>query len=101
MSLFGREEGIRTLETFRFTHFPGVRLQPLGHLSINFLNYATTLYPCFSMSQGARRMLVTPYFLYFALRAIIEKTSIMFKIAPGNFSQPLGHLSINLLAVIL
>jgi hypothetical protein len=53
------------------------------------------------MSQGARRMLVTPYFLYFALRAIIEKTSIMFKIAPGNFSQPLGHLSINLLAVIL
>ena len=42
------------------------------------------------MSQGARRMLVTPYFLYFALRAIIEKTSIMFKIAPGNFSEPVA-----------
>ncbi len=35
--VFGREEGIRTLETFRFTHFPGVRLQPLGHLSINLI----------------------------------------------------------------
>ena len=34
---FGREDGIRTHETFRFTHFPGVRLQPLGHLSINLL----------------------------------------------------------------
>ncbi len=31
-----REEGIRTLETLlTFTHFPGVRLRPLGHLSIN------------------------------------------------------------------
>ncbi len=29
-----REEGIRTLETLlMFTHFPGVLLQPLGHLS--------------------------------------------------------------------
>ena len=31
----GEEGGIRTLETLRFTHFPGVRLRPLGHLSIN------------------------------------------------------------------
>ena len=31
-----REEGIRTLDTLlRYTHFPGVRLRPLGHLSIN------------------------------------------------------------------
>ena len=29
-----REEGIRTLETLPFTHFPGVRLRPLGHLSV-------------------------------------------------------------------
>ena len=29
-----REEGIRTLDTLeRYTHFPGVRLRPLGHLS--------------------------------------------------------------------
>ena len=25
--------GIRTLEAFRLTHFPGVLLQPLGHLT--------------------------------------------------------------------
>jgi len=29
-----REEGIRTLDTLlAYTHFPGVRLRPLGHLS--------------------------------------------------------------------
>ena len=30
---FCREEGIRTLDTLPYTHFPGVRLRPLGHLS--------------------------------------------------------------------
>jgi hypothetical protein len=33
-SLFSGERGIRTLDTLlRYTHFPGVLLQPLGHLS--------------------------------------------------------------------
>jgi hypothetical protein len=31
--MLGREEGIRTLDTLPYTHFPGVLLQPLGHLS--------------------------------------------------------------------
>ncbi len=31
---FCREEGIRTLDTFPYTRVPGVRLRPLGHLSI-------------------------------------------------------------------
>ena len=31
--LFGGEGGIRTLDTLRYTHFPGVLLRPLGHLS--------------------------------------------------------------------
>ena len=30
----GGERGIRTLDTFRYTHFPGVLLRPLGHLSV-------------------------------------------------------------------
>lgn len=35
---FCREEGIRTLDTLlAYTHFPGVRLRPLGHLSSTFL----------------------------------------------------------------
>jgi hypothetical protein len=29
----GGETGIRTLDTLRYTRFPSVRLQPLGHLS--------------------------------------------------------------------
>ena len=34
--LKSREEGIRTLDTLeRYTHFPGVLLRPLGHLSRN------------------------------------------------------------------
>jgi hypothetical protein len=33
-----REEGIRTLDTLEgYTHFPGVLLQPLGHLSVGLI----------------------------------------------------------------
>ncbi len=33
----GGEKGIRTLDTLlEYTHFPGVLLRPLGHLSIGF-----------------------------------------------------------------
>ncbi len=31
---YGGEGGIRTLDTLPYTHFPGVLLQPLGHLTI-------------------------------------------------------------------
>ena len=31
----GGEGGIRTLDTLPYTHFPGVRLRPLGHLSVD------------------------------------------------------------------
>lgn len=35
-----REEGIRTLDTLvAYTHFPGVRLRPLGHLSITISHF--------------------------------------------------------------
>lgn len=30
----GGQGGIRTLDTLRYTHFPGVLLRPLGHLTI-------------------------------------------------------------------
>ena len=33
-SFSGGEGGIRTLDTLPYTHFPGVRLRPLGHLSV-------------------------------------------------------------------
>lgn len=36
--LYGREEGIRTLDTVRYTRFPGELFQPLRHLSINFIS---------------------------------------------------------------
>ncbi len=33
---YGGEGGIRTHDTLPYTHFPGVLLQPLGHLTILF-----------------------------------------------------------------
>jgi hypothetical protein len=35
----GGEGGIRTLDTLPYTHFPGVLLQPLGHLSANHADH--------------------------------------------------------------
>ena len=50
----GGERGIRTLGTLlTYTHFPGVRLQPLGHLSkirLRRLNYNDCL--CKSKNDG-------------------------------------------------
>ena len=38
-TICGGERGIRTLETLlTLTHFPGVLLQPLGHLTVNYCN---------------------------------------------------------------
>ena len=36
---YGGQTGIRTLDTLRYTRFPSVRLQPLGHLSAQSLGY--------------------------------------------------------------
>ena len=37
----GGERGIRTLETLlTLTHFPGVLLQPLGHLTVNCCRFS-------------------------------------------------------------
>lgn len=33
---YGGERGSRTLDTLRYTHFPGVLLRPLGHLTVTF-----------------------------------------------------------------
>ena len=40
----GGEGGIRTRDTLPYTHFPGVLLQPLGHLTVYFL-ILTHLHP--------------------------------------------------------
>ncbi len=36
LSESGGEGGIRTLDTLPYTHFPGVLLQPLGHLTVRW-----------------------------------------------------------------
>ena len=39
---YGGERGSRTLDTLRYTHFPGVLLRPLGHLTVTCLQLKTT-----------------------------------------------------------
>ena len=59
--VYGREEGIRTLDTFRYTHFPGVLLQPLGHLSRNFILTTAVLFPLNpEVTEHAARSLFGP-----------------------------------------
>ena len=42
---YGGEGGIRTLEGLRLTHFPGVLLRPLGHLTRSFkLRYGMEIF---------------------------------------------------------
>ena len=42
---YGGERGIRTLDTLlTYTHFPGVLLQPLGHLTVFLEFFETSLY---------------------------------------------------------
>src|SRR5713101_7165818 len=57
----GGETGIRTLDTLRYTRFPSVRLQPLGHLSavlraslnLTQLRLCPKAWPLTSELQGA------------------------------------------------
>ncbi len=51
----GGETGIRTLDTLRYTRFPSVRLQPLGHLSKPVLH--TNL---FSLTRSASPIVSSP-----------------------------------------
>ena len=55
--MFGGERGIRTLDTgLPYTHFPGVRLQPLGHLSVfsMYLFFLFTQVPARALRAGER-----------------------------------------------
>src|SRR5690606_3933210 len=52
----GGEGGIRTLDTLlTYTHFPGVRLQPLGHLSANLSTRISILATSFPVRCAAGR----------------------------------------------
>ena len=42
----GGEGGIRTLDTLPYTHFPGVLLQPLGHLTVVELLFRREFITC-------------------------------------------------------
>ena len=60
--IYGGEGGIRTLDTLPYTHFPGVLLQPLGHLTTNFL---LTLLGQRGATIGTRLKTVKHYFSLF------------------------------------
>ena len=55
----GGERGIRTLEAFRLTHFPGVLLRPLGHLTVQTFGANSSL----ASYRIQARVLYAPYCL--------------------------------------
>ena len=86
----GGEEGIRTLDTLPYTHFPGVLLQPLGHLSKNFklrAFYPVILY-LMGGARGRARYSTASQSHPFGAAGATRRRS--FGCAS---SQPLGHLS--------
>ena len=87
--LVGGERGIRTLDTLPYTHFPGVLLQPLGHLS-GFLA-STTLNASVFLIHGARlRARDSTASQSHPFGAVVATLRRSFDCAS---SQPLGHLS--------
>ena len=81
----GGERGIRTLDTrLAYTHFPGVLLQPLGHLSGNsfcFVRYTLCVFK--QRSTCACSLLRAP-----ALRPFgASSQSSLFQIAPGDLAN--------------
>ena len=92
-----REEGIRTLDTLlAYTHFPGVRLRPLGHLSI------TELYnsgPQISQKKGVGQAWRLNY-EQFSLLPVCEKSDTL-KLQ-GNFaSQRTAKLCTNVITSLI
>ena len=73
--MYGGEGGIRTLDTFRYTRFPGERLQPLGHLTVN-LSIVLSNY-LYRFGEGRSHACALP-----PIRALPS-------------AQPLGHLAVN------
>ena len=79
----GGERGIRTLDTLPYTHFPGVLLQPLGHLSrfLTSANLYTSVFPhmrspracslfdCFAVSPLRGRRRYAPTFFRLRLKS--------------------------------
>ena len=93
----GGERGIRTLDTLPYTHFPGVLLQPLGHLS-SFLLQLLYILLCY-FTHGARgRARYSTASQSHPFGAAVATLRRSFGCAS---SQPLGHLSGFLAATVL
>ena len=89
--MVGGEGGIRTLDTLPYTHFPGVLLQPLGHLSKYFLTIRSlSRLPVMYGTAHLGVLVIRP------LRGLTPSgpPSLTLRRSFGcASSQPLGHLS--------
>jgi hypothetical protein len=88
ITIYGGERGIRTLETLlTLTHFPGVLLQPLGHLTVNCCRFPSCKVDR-STACSLLRAMAKPYLLSLRDRPTCVQNAYA-------FSQPLGHLTVN------
>ena len=88
--MYGGEGGIRTLDTLQtYTHFPGVRLQPLGHFTV--ICY-------FEMLCGICYFVLSAHFCVRVTRKLsLSRPSGRWCIAPAFkplVCQPLGHFTV-------
>ena len=67
----GGEGGIRTLDTLPYTHFPGVLLQPLGHLTVVELLLGVSSSP---FNRAVRWLRRTPCVLFFIVCCAATRT---------------------------
>ena len=85
--LFGGERGIRTLDTLlTYTHFPGVLLQPLGHLTVNCYRFLSIQLDR-STACSLLRAMAEPYLSSLRDRPAGVQNAFA-------FCQPLGHLTV-------
>ena len=78
--------GLHTFQACAFSH-SATSLMKLRVCCLLIIKYLAEL-------KAHAGMHVTRHVVCLALRVIIEKASIMLKIVPDDFSQPLGHHSI-------
>ena len=99
-SMDGGEGGIRTLDTvLPYTHFPGVLLQPLGHLSrILVLRYCccslrSGLFGPAALTPAGPPSLRDDVLSHLRCSSRTLDTVLPYTHFPGVLLQPLGHLS--------
>ncbi len=91
---YGGEGGIRTPDTLPYTHFPGVLLQPLGHLTkLSNPGRGFSSPRCVQYTKKKPVLSYELFFKYGGEGGIRTPDTLPYTHFPGVLLQPLGHLT--------